>query len=146
MDTQLLTLVLDELIPPTADGRLPGAGTLGAGAIVQGAAASTPGLEPLLAQGLAALDDIARRSDPDGFTALSRAARIEALRALETASPVLLPTLLTLACVGYYSNDKVLTALNGNARPPHPQGYTLEPDDLALLEPVRSRGKLYREC
>ena len=40
MDAQLLALVLDEVIPPTADGRLPGAGTLGAGAIVQHAASS----------------------------------------------------------------------------------------------------------
>jgi len=146
MDSQLLALVLDELIPPTADGHLPGAGTLGAGALVQNAAAATPGLEPLIEQAFAALEDIARRSDAGGFAALSRSARVEALRELERASPELLPTLLTFACVFYYSNEKVLTALNGNARPPHPEGYELEPDDLSLLEPVRLRGKLYREC
>jgi hypothetical protein len=146
MDAQLLALVLDEVIPPTADGRLPGAGVLGAGAIVQRAAVSTPGLESLLAQGLAALEDIARRSNPAGFAALARSARVEALHELEKASPMLLPTLLTLASVYYYSNEQVLTALNGNARPPHPKGYELEADDWALLDAVRSRGPIYREC
>jgi hypothetical protein len=146
MDAQLLALVLDEVIPPTADGRLPGAGALGAGAIVQHAASATPGLEPLLTQGLAALQDIARRSDSGGFAALSHSARVEALQELEKASPMLLPTLLTFACISYYSNEQVLTALNGSARPPHPQGYEMEEDDLALLDPVRARGKIYREC
>jgi len=146
MDARLLALVLDEVIPPTADGRLPGAGTLGAGAIVQQAASGTPGLEPLLTQGLAALQDIARRSDAGGFAALSRRARIEALQELERANPALLPTLLTFACVAYYSNEQVLIALNGDARPPHPKGYAMEDDDLSLLDPVRARGKIYREC
>ncbi|HSQ70632.1 MAG TPA: gluconate 2-dehydrogenase subunit 3 family protein [Steroidobacteraceae bacterium] len=146
MDSRLLALVLDALIPPTQDGRLPGAGTLGAGAVVQNAAAATPGLAPLIEQGLEALEDIAGRRDAGGFAALSSGARVEALRELEEASPELLPTLLTFACVSYYSNERVLTALNGNARPPHPEGYDLEPDDRSLLEPVRLRGKLYREC
>jgi hypothetical protein len=146
MDAQLLALVLDEVIPPADDGRLPGAGTLGAGAIIQHAAAGDPNLGSLLAQGFVSLEEIARRRHPGGFAALSRAGRVEALRELETTSPMLLPTLLTLACVGYYSNEQVLTVLNGNARPPHPRGYDLEPDDLSLLAPVRSRGKIYREC
>jgi hypothetical protein len=146
MDAQLLALVLDEVIPPTADGRLPGAGTLGAGAVVQHAASGDPNLGSLLAQGFATLEEIARRRNPGGFAALPRAGRVEALRELEQASPMLLPTLLTLASVGYYSNEKVLTVLNGNARPPHPAGYEMEPDDLALLDPVRSRGPIYRKC
>jgi hypothetical protein len=146
MDAQLLALVLDEVIPPTADGRLPGAGTLGAGAIVQHAASSTPGLEPLLTEGLAALEVIARRSDAGGFAGLSQSARLEALQELEKASPMLLPTLLTFACISYYSNDQVLATLNGNARPPHPDGYEIEEDDLSLLDQVRSRDPIYRKC
>ena len=146
MNDQLLALVLDELIPPSVDGRMPGAGTLGVGAIVQHAAATTPGLEPLLTQGFAALEDLARRHDEGGFVALAPGARVETLRDLERAEPTFLPTLLTLACVGYYSSERVLTALNGNARPPHPEGYDVEPDDLSRLDAVRARGKLYREC
>jgi hypothetical protein len=146
MNTQLLALVLDELIPPRPDGRLPGAGTLGVGAVVQHAAAGTPELEQMLTHGLAALDDVARRVGAAGFASLSPAARIDALRDIERAEPMFVPTLLTLACVGYYSAEPVVAALKGSARPPHPLGYELESDDLSLLDPVRARGKLYREC
>ena len=146
LNTQLLSLVLDELIPPRPDGRLPGAGTLGVGAVVQHAAAGTPELEQMLTHGLAALDDVARRSGAEGFAALSPTARIVALRDIEQAEPVFLSTLLTLACIGYYSAEPVVAALKGSARPPHPLGYELESDDLSLLDPVRARGKLYREC
>ena len=146
MNTQLLSLVLDELIPPRPDGRLPGAGTLGVGAVVEHAAAGTPELEQMLTHGLAALDDVAHRSGADGFAALAPSARIVALRDLEQAEPMFLSTLLTLACVGYYSAEPVVAALKGSARPPHPLGYEVESDDLSLLDPVRARGKLYREC
>jgi hypothetical protein len=146
MNTQLLAVVLDELIPPGVDGRMPGAGTLGVGAIVQHAAATTPGLEPLFTHGIAALQDLARRRDAEGFAALAPSARIEVLRDLEQTVPMFLPTLLMLACVGYYSSVPVLTALNGIARPPHPGGYDLEPDDLSLLDGVRARGTQFRNC
>jgi hypothetical protein len=139
-------MVLDELIPPRPDGRLPGAGTLGLGAVVEHAAAGTPELGQMLAGGFAALKELARRSSPEGFIALPRAARIEALRELEKADPTLIPTLLTLACVGYYSDKRVLAVLNGDVRPPHPQGYELEADDLSLLDAVRARGSIYRRC
>jgi len=146
MNTQLLSLVLDELIPPRPDGRLPGAGTLGVGAVVEHAAAGTPELGQMLSQGLAGLDDVARRSGAEGFAALSPTARVVALRDMEQAEPMFLSTLLTLACVGYYSAEPVVAELKGSARPPHPLGYELESDDLSLLDPVRARGKLYREC
>jgi hypothetical protein len=32
------------------------------------------------------------------------------------------------------------------ARPPHPKGYEMAPHDLSLLDPVRRREKLYRDC
>ena len=129
MNSELLSLVLDELIPTTSDGRLPGAGTLGVGAVVEHAVAGTPELGQMLAQGFAALEGLAQRRSPDGFGALSRSARVETLRDLEKAAPMF-----------------VLTALNGDARPPHPRGYEVEADDFSMLDGVRSRGVLYRNC
>ena len=76
LNTQLLAMVLDELIPSRPDGLLPGAGTLGVGAVVEHAAAGTPELGQMLTQGLAALDDIARRTGAEGFGALSPTARV----------------------------------------------------------------------
>ena len=146
LNTQLLALVLDELIPSRPDGLLPGAGTLGVGAVVEHAAAGTPELGQMLTQGLAALDDVARHSGAAGFAALTPAARLVALHDIEQVEPTFLSTLLMLACVGYYSAEPVVAALKGNARPPHPLGYDLESDDLSLLDAVRARGKVYRDC
>ncbi len=146
MNTQLLAAVLDELIPPRPDGRLPGAGTLGLGAVVEHAAAGTPEIGQVLTAGFAALERLAQRSDPKGFAALPPGTRVETLRELEKAEPMFVPTLLTLACVGYYSDERVITVIKGDARPPHPLGYELEADDFSLLDRVRARGKLYREC
>jgi hypothetical protein len=145
MNTELLAAVLDELIPSRPDGRLPGAGTLGVGAVVEHAAAGTPEAGQVLAAGFAALERLAQRREPKGFSALSHAARVEALGDLEKAEPMFIPTLMTLACVGYYSDERVITVINGHARPPHPLGYEVEADDFSLLDSVRARGQLYRE-
>jgi hypothetical protein len=54
---------------------------------------------------------------------------------------------LTLhAFVGYYQNAQVAAALGLEPRPPHPHGYTMEPNDLTLLDPVRHRPKFFRQC
>lgn len=49
----------------------------------------------------------------------------------------------TVQC--YYRDDRVMQALDMEARPPHPQGYEVEQGDWALLQPVRERGQIYRE-
>jgi len=146
MNTQLLSAALDELIPPRPDGRLPGAGTLGVGAVVEHAAAGAPDIEQVLTAGFSTLERLAQASEPRGFTALSPSKRVETLRDLEKTEPMFLPTLMTLACVGYYSDERVITVIKGDARPPHPLGYEIEADDFSLLDRVRARGKLYREC
>lgn len=135
----VLAAVLDEIIPPSADGRLPGAGTLGLAAEVEAFLAGTPG-------GLA---DVAVRLDAlagDGFARLAGARRTEALRSFEARSPGLVASLLAPTIVRYYQAPRVLVALGLEARPPHPKGHVLEAGDLGPLEAVRRRGKIYREC
>jgi hypothetical protein len=142
----ILTLVLDVLIPPSKDGRLPGAGSLGVASAVEVQARATPGLEPLIDAGLSALEELARKRDVRGFAALGSDDRVTVLREVEVADPVFVPTLLMLAYSGYYGHELVITALKPEPHAPHPRGYEVEGDDEALLEPVRSRGKLYRDC
>jgi hypothetical protein len=145
-DKHTLTIMLDELIPPSDDGRLPGAGTLGVAADVEAAVKATPALAPVIQGGLSALDGLSRVRNAGGFVALSRAERVAVLHELEGADPVFVPTMMMLAYVGYYGNDRVVSVLKPDTHAPHPRGYEVEPDDAALLDPVRSRGKLYRDC
>ena len=50
---------------------------------------------------------------------------------------------LTVQC--YYRDARVMRALNIDVRPPFPVGYIQEPNDFALLDPVRQRGEIYRK-
>ena len=147
MNSDLLTLVLDEIIPPRADENIPGAGSLGVGALVQQAAAETPELGQLLSLGLSAVDDATRKRGADGFAALAQEKRADVLREVDKTLPVFIQTLLTFACVGYYTAEPVLVAIKGDARPPHPDGYEMEYEDPSpMLGQVLARGRIYREC
>lgn len=140
-----LARVLDLLIPPSADGRLPGAGELGLARYVEELLAKTPGPRPLLAQGLAALEAAAGQRGAR-FAELPRDAQRALLDAHAQAAPGFAPTLLFLVMTGYYREPLVLAALGLEDRPPFPKGHALAESDFALLEAVRRRGRRYREC
>jgi len=136
-----LASVLDEIVPPSSDGRLPGAGELGLVNYVEEALRNTPDLKAMIAQGLTDLDTLARAKHAPDFASLHRDAKLQLLN----QQPFMLP--LTLhTYTGYYQNARVVAALGLEARPPHPQGYHMEPNDLSLLDAVRRMPKLYREC
>jgi len=137
-----LSAVLDTLIPPSTDGRLPGAGELGLAAALR---ERTAELGALIDQGLAAADAAAAERGADRFAALPAEQRVSVLREVESRQPAFLPSLLFELYAAYYRDPRVLTGLGLEARPPHPQGYALEPGDLGALERVRARGRLYRE-
>ena len=138
-----LSAVLDAIIPPSADGRLPGAGALGLAAAIEERLGA---MGAFTARGLDALDAIARERGARGFAALAPTARADALNAHATADPGFLPGLVFQVYSAYYQHPRVQEALGLEPRPPHPKGYALEQPDLdALLTPVRARAKRYRE-
>ena len=54
-------------------------------------------------------------------------------------------TLLNIIVQCYYRDDRVMRSLGMEPRPPYPQGFAVEEGDWSLLDPVRRRGKIYRE-
>jgi gluconate 2-dehydrogenase subunit 3-like protein len=136
-----LASVLDELIPPSDDGKLPGAGEIGLARYIAQALEKTPMLRPMLVQGLADVEDLARNRYGKRFAALSKPEKVAVLNEQGFLFPLLLHTY-----AGYYQNARVLEGMGLEARPPHPQGHQMEPDDLTLLDGVRRRRKLYRDC
>jgi hypothetical protein len=138
-ERRLLTAVLDELVPPRPDGRLPGAGQLGVVDTVDAALCATPMLRDVVLDGLAGLDAEARQRDPRGFDALDATARV----ALLQEQGFILPLLLQVYAA-YYHQPAVLEALGLEARPPHPAGHAMLPDDLGLLERVRRGPRRWR--
>ncbi len=142
-----LDIALDTIIPPSPDGRRPGAGEVGVARYVDDVLRPTPPLHRMIVEALAALDAIARRRGGERFTALAPAERAAALDELASSEQSFPPFLVLHAYAGYYQQPQVLEALGLEARPPHPGGYaTIEGDLPSLLEPVRQRGRMYRDC
>ena len=142
-DPRTLTALLDTIIPPSADGRLPGAGAAGLAAYLDEAVRKAPDLGPVLEQGLADLDRLARERGGGDFASLDAAVRAETLEALSSRQPGFLPTLSFHVYAGYYQSPRVAEVL-GTRPAPFPDGYEVEPNDLSLLDPVRERAPLYR--
>jgi hypothetical protein len=138
-DRRTLAHVLDELVPPSDDGRMPGAGALGLAAWVEEAARGRSELERFLARTLAALGS-------RGFAALERATRLELLNGIARAEPEAFRALLAVTYAGYYHQPRVVEALGLEPRPPFPKGYEVPPNDPALLDPVRRRAPFFRDC
>jgi hypothetical protein len=131
-----LTAVLDEIVPPSADGRLPGAGEAGIVDFIVDAVEKNPDLRPALVDGLDALGE---------FCDVPKQERAQVLRELADRVPAFLPGLTYQTYLGYYQHPRVLEGLGVPGRPPHPEGYELEMGDLGLLDAVRARPKLFRD-
>jgi hypothetical protein len=134
----LLAAVLDEIIPADPGRGLPGAGSIGVGTHVETVLRQSPELQPMITEGLTALAAAAREQDSD-FSALPASLRQELV-----GQQGFLFFLMFHGYAGYYQHPQVLTALKLEPRPPHPQGYPMQPDDWTLLDPVRRRPTLYR--
>ena len=64
------------------------------------------------------------------------------LRRVHAAAAVALQQVVVFC---YYRDPRVMRALDMDARPPFPKGFEVEPGDLSLLEPVKNRGRMYRQ-
>ncbi len=143
-EREAMRAVLDAIIPPSADGRMPGAGALGLVAHVERGLASMAVLVPAIQAGLAALDASARERDAANFAALPAAQRGETLRAITASHPAFVGPLLFHTYANYYQQPQVIAGIGLEARPPFPKGHALEPGDFSLLDAVRRRGAIYR--
>jgi len=140
-----LRCVLDQIIPASSDGQMPGAGELGLVDYIEAAASKQDGLAPTIAQGLAEADRIAAGRGAARLSDLVEAERPEVLREVASAQPGFLPSLIFHTYVGYYQHPKIVLALGMETHPPFPKGFPMEQSDLALLDAVRRRPKMYRE-
>lgn len=133
-----LASVLDVLLPERDDGRLPGAGALGLADAVDSTTRASP-LRPGIAAALASLAS-------GGFSAGSPSEKLARLQALAQEAPAVFQALLAQAYGAYYTHPSVVETLGLPPRPPFPNGYDVPPTDFSVLDPVRRRAKLYREC
>jgi len=141
-----LSSVLDEIIPRSADGRLPGAGEAGLVAYIEEIQRESTDLRAAIDAGLSALSGLLGSRGAEDLAALAQPEKLAVMNELATRAPAFVPGLVFHTYVAYYQHDGVVEGLGLEPRPPHPKGYELEDGDLTLLDPVRRRDPLFRRC
>ncbi|MDE0692755.1 MAG: gluconate 2-dehydrogenase subunit 3 family protein [Gammaproteobacteria bacterium] len=101
--------------------------------------------EPVV-EGLAALDDIAESRHGGPFSALGDEDKAAAIAAFSQSGNQHLRAIVSMTAQCYYRDDRVMASLGMEPRPPFPKGFEVEQGDLSLLDPVRARGRIWREA
>ena len=135
-----LIVLLNLFIPPSEDGKMPGAADVGFLAYIH-----NENILPWIKEGLINIIEESHNKYGQEFLSLSGSEQTELIDKLRRKSLQFFNRLTTQVIQCYYQHDDVLEAIGLEARPPFPQGYLLEEGDLTLLEPVYLRGKIYRD-
>lgn len=138
-----LAIVLNQIVPPTPDGRMPGAADVG---VYDWLVSQAPDALPDLQRELDRLEALARTQTGSAFALLDPASQQALVEAQRAADPAFLGRLALETVTCYYQHDRVLQGLGLELRAPYPRGYQLLSGDLALLQPVHQRGKIYRDA
>lgn len=138
-DSAFMQAFLDAVIPPSEDGKLPGAGALDLSSGVASRLEADPALGPVVQAGLQAVQDAALARAPSGLSELSPQERVEVIESQLAAHPLLMIGLGLHLYPAYYQHPRVLEGLGEPPRPPFPDGYDLEETEPHLLEKLRDR-------
>ena len=138
-EKRTLAAVCARMIPASTEYKVPGADD----PLIQADIAKSLGRDATAVhEALALLDRIAGGD----FAALPVAKQDEACATLraEGGMNLTLTTRIVLQC--YYRDDRVMISLGMEPRAPFPKGHVLPQGDWSLLDPVRARGKIWRDA
>lgn len=140
--TKSLTPLLNCIVPPDADSGMPGAGELDfIGYVNEFAQEAAAGIRSELDE----LNTAATEEAGSSFGELSGADQATVLEILRHRNVRFGRAIVVQAMACYYQDDRVV-ALLGEQSPPFPEGNTVHPGDLTLLDPVKAGGRRYREA
>ena len=136
-EVDVLKRLFDKIIPASADERFPSAAD---SQIFEDFLASSQQFRELISKAILLLQEF---SGSD-YCQLSEvdADRVTQQFYANRTGPV--TTLLSLLTQCYFRDDRVLETIGLEPRAPHPGGFEVENGDWGLLEPVKSRGRIYR--
>ena len=120
-----LAALLDTLVPASNDGRMPSAADVD----------FLAHLERFDADYLRELASVLRRFDA-AFADLDLAARVDVVTRFSQDERAAFRQLIRRVYDCYYQDDRVRIAIGATPGAPFPQGNTVMPGDLALLDPV----------
>ena len=154
-EQRTLLAVAAAAIPPSTEYALPGADDP---AIRADIVATAGRYSEAVAAGLALAEKLAQAKHSAAFADLAAEERLALVTGIgEPGLPAgaKLPpdaagvaghrTLLRIVVQCYYRDDRVMRSLEMEPRPPFPKGFEVEQGDWSLLDPVKQRGRIYRE-
>ena len=138
--SRILSLLLDQIIPPSGDGRMPGASTVDVFDYLE-----SENLFDWIKEGLNWIDEESHNKHEQDYSALTIAMQSHIITTMRSEHFRYFSRLANRVIECYYQHDHVLKAIGLEPRSPFPGGYSIKDGDLTLLEPVVLRGKLYRD-
>ena len=136
---ETLRAIAAAMIPPCRGSGLPGADDPAIiGDILASAGRDTAALIGIL--------DALHSAAGGNLDALRSAEPGSVLATFRAVNPVLAGVLELVIAQCYYRDDRVLLIIGMEPRPPFPKGYEIEEGDWSLLDPVRARGRIYRDA
>ena len=138
-ERETLLCTVGHMIPPSAEFGLPGAADP---AIFADIVRSIGRDLPALRQALSLIDERAGGA----LAALPQPEQAALLTSFRADDPGLTGVLEAVTVRCYYRDDRVMASLGMEVRPPFPLGFAVPHGDWSLLEPVRARGKIYRDA
>ena len=154
-EQRILVALAAAAIPPSAEYALPGAGD---DAIAADILATAGRYRAAVAPGLALAEKLAQATHGAAFADLAAEERLALVAGVEESGFLekakLAPdaagvaghrVLLRIVVQCYYRDERVMRSLEMEPRPPFPKGFEVEQGDWSLLDPVRQRGRIYRE-
>ena len=130
---ELLSSLLNVIIPASDDGVMPGAGELD---LVSYLREQTPEVVATIRQASSFFEF--------DFPSKSATERHQMVVEFSVTEPEMFNTLLFQSYACYYQNDRVLTGLGLAAGPPFPRGNSVDSGDLTTLDKVVRNAKGYR--
>ena len=130
---ELLSSLLNVIIPASDDGVMPGAGELD---LVSYLREQTPEVVATIRQASSFFEF--------DFPSKSATERQQLVVEFSVTEPEMFNTLLFQSYACYYQNDRVLTGLGLAAGPPFPRGNSVDSGDLTTLDKVVQNAKGYR--
>jgi hypothetical protein len=138
-EQQSLRCIVAHMIPASAEHGVPGADD---DRIFADIVASLDREAAAVRQALALLDQLAGGA----LHTLPVERQRSVLQDFRKQQPASTTALIATTVRCYYRDDRVMRSLGMEPRPPFPEGFDVPQGDWSILEPVRARGRIYREA
>ena len=141
-ERRTLLALVGSVIPANVEHGLPGADDADIAADILATARS---FHATVADALRHIESIAKERYDAAYADLDPTTRATLARDLSRSRFAGVGTLITITAQCYYRDDRVMQSLGMAPRSPYPDGFDIPQGDWSLLEPVRQRGRIYKE-